>query len=70
MDVVIGYELELRGSHGMPAHAYPSMLGLVASGILRPERLVTQTIGLADVPEALATMDSASSAGVRLIRPG
>jgi len=69
MDLVIAQELDLLGSHGMPAHAYPQLLRLVTAGILRPERLVTQTIGLADVPEALSTMDHPSRPGVRLIHP-
>src|SRR5947208_2010100 len=35
IDRIIGYELEIRGSHGMAAHAYPQMLRLVSAGILR-----------------------------------
>jgi alcohol dehydrogenase len=69
MDRVIAYELELRGSHGMPAHAYPGMLGLITARVLRPEQLITQTMGLAEAPEALVTMDRPSLAGIRLIRP-
>ena len=69
MDRVIGYELELRGSHGMPAHAYPGLLALVTRGVLRPDRLVTETMSLADVPDALVTMDQPSVGGIRLIRP-
>jgi threonine dehydrogenase-like Zn-dependent dehydrogenase len=69
MDRMIGYELELRGSHGMPAHAYPEMLGLVGAGRLRPGDLVTGEITLDDVPRALSTMDTDRPAGVRVIRP-
>ncbi|WP_432051066.1 zinc-dependent alcohol dehydrogenase family protein [Verrucosispora sp. NA02020] len=69
MDLVIAYELELRGSHGMPAHAYPELLRLVTAGVLRPAALVTRTIGLADVPHALATMDGPTGGGMCLIRP-
>jgi alcohol dehydrogenase len=69
MDLVIAYELELLGSHGMPAHAYPEMLRLVTAGVLRPAALVTQTISLAEAPGALVTMDQPSAAGIRLIRP-
>src|SRR5207302_7747414 len=36
LDRVVGYELELLGSHGMAAHAYPAMLYLVTAGVLRP----------------------------------
>ncbi|MER7893096.1 zinc-dependent alcohol dehydrogenase family protein [Micromonospora sp. NPDC094482] len=70
MELVIAYELELRGSHGMAAHAYPELLGLVAAGVLRPAELVTRTIDLAETPDALATMDRPGPGGMCLIRPG
>ena len=44
MDRAVALELELLGSHGMAAHAYPQMLDLVAAGRLRPERLVTREL--------------------------
>ena len=53
MDRVVALELELRGSHGMAAHAYPELLGLVVAGRLRPQDLVRRTVGLADAGEAL-----------------
>jgi alcohol dehydrogenase len=69
MDRVIAYELELRGSHGMPAHAYPRMLELVTAGALRPDQLVTETMPLDAAPAALTAMDGPSTPGIRLIRP-
>ncbi|MEV6816812.1 zinc-dependent alcohol dehydrogenase family protein [Micromonospora sp. NPDC051296] len=69
MDLVIGYELELRGSHGMAAHAYPDLLRLVTAGVLRPAELITRTIGLAEVPDALTTMDRPGTGGMCLINP-
>jgi D-arabinose 1-dehydrogenase-like Zn-dependent alcohol dehydrogenase len=69
MDRVIALELELRGSHGMPVHAYPGMLALVTAGTLRPDALVTATIGLDEAPEALATMDRPAPPGIRMIHP-
>ncbi|KPI27182.1 Alcohol dehydrogenase [Actinobacteria bacterium OK074] len=66
---VIGWELEILGSHGMAAHAYPRMLELVRAGVLRPDLLVTSTIPLAAAPEALATMGTAPGAGVTVIEP-
>ena len=65
----IALELELLGSHGMAAHAYPGMLELVGSGTLRPDLLVTRTIPLDAVPEALAAMDTAPGSGVTVIEP-
>jgi D-arabinose 1-dehydrogenase-like Zn-dependent alcohol dehydrogenase len=69
MHFVVARELELLGSHGMAAHAYPEMLALVEAGSLRPGQLVTRRIGLDDVPEALAAMTGASPRGVTIVRP-
>ncbi|MFF6780047.1 alcohol dehydrogenase catalytic domain-containing protein [Streptomyces sp. NPDC012510] len=65
----IALELELLGSHGMAAHAYPRMLELVRAGVLRPDLLVTSTIPLDAAPEALAAMDTAPGSGVTVIEP-
>ena len=54
MERVIALELEVLGSHGMAAHAYPELLGLIAAGRLDPHRLVTRELGLDDAPTALA----------------
>ena len=69
MDLVIARELELLGSHGMAAHAYPEMLALVEAGRLRPGDLVTREIGLDAVPAALTAMGDGGAAGVTVIRP-
>jgi D-arabinose 1-dehydrogenase-like Zn-dependent alcohol dehydrogenase len=69
IDRIIGYELELRGSHGMAAHDYPELLRLVSAGVLRPDLLVTETIGLDEAPQALSTMDRPGPGGIRLIAP-
>ncbi|MEV5842856.1 zinc-dependent alcohol dehydrogenase family protein [Streptomyces sp. NPDC051985] len=65
----IALELELLGSHGMAAHAYPALLELVRAGTLRPDLLVTSTITLDAAPRALAAMDTAPGAGVTVIEP-
>lgn len=70
IDRIIGYELEVRGSHGMAAHDYPELLRLVSAGTLRPDLLVTETVGLADAPQALSTMDRPGPGGIRLVAPG
>ncbi|MFI0240150.1 zinc-binding dehydrogenase [Streptomyces sp. NPDC016845] len=69
MGRVLARELELIGSHGMAAHAYPGMLELVRGGVLRPELLVTSTISLAAAGAALASVGGASGAGVTVIEP-
>ncbi len=67
MELVVAYELELLGSHGMPAHAYGSMLGLVESGRVRPADLITRRIGLGDAPAALAAMDGPVAPGFTVV---
>lgn len=68
-DVVVGYELEVYGSHGMAARDYPAMLAMVAAGVLRPAELVGRVISLAEAPAALMAMDSpaAATAGMTVI---
>jgi len=56
MERVIGAELELVGSHGMAAHAYPQLLAAVEAGALRPDRLVTRRVGLDAIALVLAEM--------------
>jgi alcohol dehydrogenase len=69
MGVVVAKELEIYGSHGMSARDYPAMLDLVASGALRPDRLVGAVIGLDNAGEALAAMSRpATTAGVTVVR--
>ena len=70
MHLVIARELEVLGSHGMAAHAYPAMLSLVAAGRLHPDRLVTGRIGLDDAGPALAAMGTQPPAGITVIEPG
>jgi threonine dehydrogenase-like Zn-dependent dehydrogenase len=54
MDRVIAMELEVLGSHGMAAHAYPELLGLIAAGRLDPSPLITRRLALDDAGAALA----------------
>ncbi len=66
---LIGQELHWLGSHGMPAHAYPEMLALVAAGNLNPHQLITRTITLEQTPAALAALSGSTPAGVTIITP-
>jgi D-arabinose 1-dehydrogenase-like Zn-dependent alcohol dehydrogenase len=52
----IAEELEIRGSHGMPAHAYPEMLDRIVAGDLDPGRTIGRRIGLDELPAALVAM--------------
>jgi alcohol dehydrogenase len=69
--IVIGSELQVLGSHGMAAHDYPPMLEEIASGLLRPELLIRDVIGLDEVPQRLAALSEVGSGagGSTIIRP-
>ena len=68
MGRVIARELELLGSHGMPATDYPAMLELVASGRVDPAGLVSRVIGLGEAGAAIAAMSNpAQSAGMTVV---
>ena len=67
MDMVVARELEIYGSHGIQAHRYGVLLGLVASGRLHPERLVAARLNLARGVEFLQEMDKFPGAGIRVI---
>ena len=69
MELVIAHELQILGSHGMPAHAYPDMMALVASGALRLADLVTVETTLDAAPAALAAMDTPTAPGITVILP-
>ena len=67
MDIVISRELEILGSHGMQAHRYPEMLGMIAKGLLAPEKLVGSRITLTESLTALTDMNSFRGTGVTVI---
>lgn len=70
MHTVISRELEVLGSHGLAAHDYPELLGLVTSGRLRPDLLVARTITLDEVPAAFSLIGTPDQpAGMTLIHP-
>ena len=69
LHLVIARELEIVGSHGMAAHAYPRLLRMVADGRLDPARLVTRRLTLAEAPAALAALAEAPHPGVTVIVP-
>lgn len=67
MGRVVAWELELLGSHGLAAHAYPALLGLIESGKLDPTRLVARTITLDEAPAALMALDEYAGCGVTVV---
>ena len=71
MGRVLAQELQLLGSHGMPASDYPEMLARVADGTLDPGRLLRDRIGLAEAGPRLAALGlpGAGAGGMTVIRP-
>lgn len=67
MDLVVARELEIYGSHGIQAHRYDLLLGLVASGRLHPELLVTDRYDLGQGIDFLQRMDQFPGTGIRVI---
>jgi D-arabinose 1-dehydrogenase-like Zn-dependent alcohol dehydrogenase len=68
MAAVIARELEVLGSHGMAAHAYPAMLAEIVNGSLAPQILVRRRIGLDEAGDALAAMNDRPTPGITMIR--
>ena len=64
---VIRDELEVLGVHGLSASRVPQVLDLVASGQFDPTAVVTQRLGVDDIPEALPAMGRFATSGVSLV---
>jgi alcohol dehydrogenase len=67
MGPVISWELEIVGSHGMAAIAFPELLELVTSGRVPIAQLVTRRISLDEAPACLAALNDFSELGVTVI---
>ena len=67
MDRVIGWELEMVGSHGLQAWEYDRMLRLAQSGAADLDRLVTRTVDLDEGARILMGMDDYNVLGVTVI---
>lgn len=65
MDVVVARELEIRGSHGMPAGSYGHLMSLAVRVDLGA--LITRRITLDQVSEALPAMGGGSGPGITVI---
>ncbi|MEV4703232.1 zinc-dependent alcohol dehydrogenase family protein [Actinoplanes sp. NPDC049316] len=66
---VIGWELDVLGSHGMAAADYPAMMALIERGLLQPQRLIERTIGLDEAAAMLPGFDRAAVAGITVVDP-
>lgn len=66
----IAWELDILGSHGMAAVDYPGMLGLIASGALRPQDLIDRVVGLQEAAVLLPEIQRSATPGMTMINPG
>ena len=66
---VIGWELDILGSHEMAAVDYPKMLELVTSGKLAPEKLIEREVSLGVGANELGQMENTPNSGITIIRP-
>ena len=67
MSRVVGWELEILGSHGFAANDLPALLDMILSGSLDPSLLVERQVSLAEGARALEEMDHGSPLGVTVI---
>jgi L-gulonate 5-dehydrogenase len=59
-------EQTLIGSHGHP-QTFAPVIDLVADGSLRPRELITHTVGLEDVPDALRLIDERADGVMKVV---
>ena len=67
LELVIGRELEIYGSHGLAAADYGPLLELVVTGKIPVREMVRRTISLDEAPAALAEMGHFGGPGITVI---
>ncbi|TWI58175.1 zinc-dependent alcohol dehydrogenase family protein [Halalkalibacter nanhaiisediminis] len=67
VDLIVQKELSIIGSLGMQAARYPAMLQMVESNILKPEKLVTQTVKIEEAGDVLMSMGEFKTVGVTVV---
>jgi alcohol dehydrogenase len=67
MGRVIGHELEIYGSHGMQAHAYPELFEMIAAGKLPLGKLLGRRVTLDEAGPLLANLASSPGTGITVI---
>ncbi|NAS29408.1 alcohol dehydrogenase catalytic domain-containing protein [Flavobacteriaceae bacterium R38] len=67
MGKVIAHELEIKGSHGMQAYEYPSLMEMILSGKIQPEKLIGKTVNLDEAADILINMNNFQEHGVTVI---
>ena len=64
---LIAKEIDFRGSFGMPAVEFRYLLNQVAASKMKPGQLVTKTIALSEVNDALTAMSTYNTVGTTVI---
>jgi alcohol dehydrogenase len=64
---VLSRELEIVGSHGMPASHYSRVIEMIVGGRLDPRALVDRTVTLEEAPAELMGMGNFAGAGIAVI---
>lgn len=67
MHLVVANELEILGSHGMQAHAYPEMMEMIRTEKLQPAKLIGKLISLEEGAALLPKMNEFQGVGVQII---
>jgi alcohol dehydrogenase len=66
---VLSDELEILGSHAMPAYDYPDLLSEIENSSLNPGVVIGRHAGLDDAAAALADADTTAHSGITIIEP-
>jgi len=67
IDLVTAEEREILGSYGIPPTQYDEVFGLLETDAVDPGALVTDRVGLDDVPDRLAAMGTYDNVGVEVV---
>ena len=67
IDIIVGKELVITGSHGMHVPRYAAMLQMIETGKLKPAELVSRTVSLEEAGAVLASMDDFATLGIPVI---
>lgn len=68
MDVVIGRELQVIGSHGMQAFEYPRMLRMITDGQLSPGDLISDVVDLEQACRLLPRLNEFPGSGISVLK--
>lgn len=67
VDTMVTEELEFHGAYGMAPHDYEPMIEMIERGRLAPAEIVTEEIGLEDVPDTIERMGDYETVGIPVV---